>query len=172
MIRRFTVSFGLLCLLSACANSSAEECDATDAGSVFSASACLRGGGFEARLQQIKQDTHRKVEDTRLSQQRTDELEARAVELAEDQTALERQLNETESELAVLRLRLNSVRAKNAEDQARLDALEEQLTATEQRLAAARRSPPEGAAEIAELEEEIARKQQAIKSLIESIERG
>ncbi|SMF66119.1 hypothetical protein SAMN06265365_12612 [Tistlia consotensis] len=169
MTRVALLLFGVL-VLTGCANSSATECDATNAGSLFAADACIRGKGFDARIAQIRSQTRHEVEEAQLSRERAAALKAEAEALARDRKALQRQLATNQSQLDELRLQLGSARASNAEQQARLDTLREQLGEMERQLAAARAEPPREAAEIAKLEEDIERKRAAIALIVKQLQ--
>lgn len=161
-------------ILAGCA-SSAEQCDATNPGSLFTASSCVYGGGFDARIAQIRADTQRMIDEAQLTRQEAAELDEQARIVRAQHVPVRTQLAEAQSDLDVLRLQLDSVSARTAENQARLDQLRSDLARLEQerdRLAAQAGSSVDQAAveqEIQTLNREIAERRAIYNRILNTI---
>lgn len=168
-MKRFTIPaivLGATLALAGCAAGTAENCDALNAGSVFQDFACKQGGGYEERLALIRAETRAKVASTELTAAEAAELQAQAVVMARDADVLEDRLAGLNADLATMRLRINSVSARNDTQRAQLAALGEEVSEAEQNLAQVRSASSVTPEQIAALQGEIARKKAALSDIL------
>lgn len=169
---RWSVAAPLTLLALAGCATTAEECDPARLASLPQAVACELGGGYAARQAALRARVEARLAEHRLGQDEARRLEAEAARLAGDRQAWEQRRAAMTGEITQLERDLAQARGGRQRDLATLQALRAEAQGLRERIEAADTGDLALEPEIRALTLEVERRRQAIRAILEGMDRG